>query len=433
MRIAITTAGSRGDVQPCVALGLGLKEAGHEVTVASWVSFRGLVEGRGLAFHAVDGPDPDRLVEALVEAGRNPLKYAGAFRALLRPHVAQGFRDCLSACRDADAVVYTPLGFAGYMAAEHLRLPTIGSVVTPLFVRSRRFPSAMLGRPPGGSALVEAPVVGDLYNRLSHLAVEQVYWRTVEPLVRELRREAGLPPMPRLRGPIGGLHKGREPFLLGWSRHVLPESPAHRADRRHTTGYWFLDHERDWRPPEILRQFLEDGEPPVALGLGSMSGIGSARTGEIVALTAAALKRAGRRGVLVSGPGGVRDRALPGSILKVEGEVPYDWLFPRAAVAVHHGGAGTTAEALRAGVPSVVIPAVPDQSFWAWRVAALGAGPRPIHPKRLTTQRLAAAIAQATTDPEMRRRCRLLAREISAEDGVGKAVEAFELHAGVRR
>ena len=430
MRIAITVAGSRGDVQPCVALGLGLKAAGHEVTVASWEPFRRLVEGRGLVFRPVAGPDPDHLVGALVEAGRNPLKYARTFRALLRPHVAQGFRDCLAACRDADAVVYTPLGFAGYMAAEHLRLPTVGSVVTPLFVRSRRFPSAMLGRPPGGSVLVEAPVAGEMYNHLSHLAVEQVYWRTVHPLVSELRGEAGLPPMPPLRGPIGRLHKDREPFLLGWSEHVLS---ADRDSRLHTTGYWFLDHEADWRPPEELRRFLEAGEPPVSLGLGSMSGIESTRTGRIAALTAQALKRTGRRGILLSNHGGVRDETLPESILRTAVGVPYDWLFSRVAVAVHHGGAGTTAEALRAGVPSVIVPAVPDQSFWAWRVAALGAGPAPIPPKRLTAERLSAAITQAATDPEMRRRCRLLAEKISAEDGIARAVQAFELHAGDRR
>ncbi len=114
--------------------------------------------------------------------------------------------------------------------------------------------------------------------------------------------------------------------------------------------------------------------------------------------------------------------------MRVTDDVPYDWLFPRVAVAVHHGGAGTTAEALRAGVPSVVVPAVPDQAFWGWRVATLGAGPAPIPPKRLTTERLSATILQAATDPEMRRRCRLLGEKISAEDGTGRAVEAFELH-----
>ncbi len=428
MKIVMTTAGSRGDVQPCVALGLGLKEAGHEVTVASWEPFRELVESRGLAFHPVAGPDPDRLVGALVDAGRNPMKYAGAFRKLLGPHVVRGFQDCLAACRKAGAVIYTPLGFAGYMAAEHLGLPAIGSVVAPLFVRSGRFPSAMLGRPPGGSALVQAPGVGALYNHLSHLAVEQLYWRTVQPLVGDLRDEVGLPPMPPLLGPLGRMHRERRPFLLGWSGHVLPGDPRQEG-WSHTTGYWFLDHDRDWQPPEELRRFLDSGEPPVSLGLGSMSGIASARTGRIVAMTAETLKRAGRRGLLLSGHTGLDDARLPEDIVRVAGDVPYDWLLPRVAVAVHHGGAGTTAEALRAGVPSVVVPAVPDQAFWGWRVAALGVGPAPIPPKRLTAERLSAAIVQAATDPGMRRRCRLLAAKISAEDGVARAVEAFELHA----
>ncbi len=429
MRIAITVAGSRGDVQPCVALGLGLKAAGHEVTVASPEPFRRLVEGRGLAFHGVAGPDPDRLMAALLSAGRNPLRYARTFRPLMRPHMERGFGDTLEACREADAVVYTPLGFAGYMAAEHLGTFSVGGVVEPLLIRSGRFPSAVLGRPPGGSALVETPVVGALYNHLSHLAVEQIYWRTVQPLVRDARARMGLPPVPVLRGPLAEIHAKRRPILLGWSGHVLPRDRS-REGWMQTTGYWFLDHVPDYQPPARLRDFLEAGGRPVALGLGSMSGIESAHTGRIAALTARALQRCGRRGILLDNRPEGEETPLPDGVMRIAGEVPYDWLFGRAAVAVHHGGAGTVAAALRAGVPSVVIPVLPDQAFWAWRVAALGAGPPPITPDRLTAERLSAAIARAATDPEMRHRCRLLAEEISAEDGVGKAVEAFERHAG---
>ncbi|MDQ4127066.1 MAG: glycosyltransferase, partial [Actinomycetota bacterium] len=414
-------------VQPCVALGLGLKKAGHEVTVASWAPFQDLVEGRGLEFHPVAGPHPDRLMEALLEAGRNPLRYARKFRPLLRPHAEKGFRDCLAACRGADAVIYTPLGFAGYMAAELLGIFALGSVVEPLLIRSGSYPSAILGRPVGGAALVEAPVVGALYNHLSHLAVEQIYWRTVQPLVGGLRKRAGLPPMSSLFGPLGSMRRERQPMLLGWSEHVLPRSTRQEAWMP-TTGYWFLDHPRDWQPPEELKLFLDAGEPPVSLGLGSMSGIESARTESIFALTAQALKRAGRRGVLLSNQNRIDAAEMPDGVIGVGGEVPYDWLFPRVAVAVHHGGAGTVAAALRAGVPSVVIPVLPDQAFWAWRVAALGAGPAPIPPKRLSPERLSAAIRQAATDPEMRRNCRLLSDKITAEDGIGKAVEAFELH-----
>lgn len=416
----MTAAGSDGDVRPFVALGLGLQRAGHEVTLAGWEPYRPLAEGRGLAFRPVAGPDPDRLVEALVAAGRNPIEYARRFRPLLRPHVGQGLRDCLAACEGADAVLYTPLGFAGFMAAEHLGLPSVGGVVTPLFVRDDGFPSAMLGR----------PLPGRLYNRLSHPATEQLYWRIVEPLVAEARREAGLPPMPRLRGPLGDIHRQRRPFLLGWSPHVLP-TDGRRGGWMHPTGYWFLNREEGWSPPEKLRMFLSSGEPPVVLGLGSMGRSRAREAGRVVSITVQALRRTGLRGVLISDHEGA-DARLPKYVVRIPGRVPYDWLFPQVAVAVHHGGAGTTAEALRSGTPSVVVPVVPDQEFWGRRVNALGVAPPPIPHKKLSAERLSAAILRAATDPEMRRRCGVLASRIAAEDGISRAVEAFERHTGAR-
>jgi sterol 3beta-glucosyltransferase len=148
------------------------------------------------------------------------------------------------------------------------------------------------------------------------------------------------------------------------------------------------------------------------------------RTGRISARTFRALEHTGKRGILL-GRGGGQAR-LPNSTINVAGGVPYGWLFWRVAVGVHHGGAGTTAEALRAGVPSVDIPMVPDQAFWGSRVAALGAGPDPIPPKQLTAERLASTILRAANDVEMRKRCKELGEKISAEDGIGRAVEAFE-------
>ena len=420
MRITITAAGSRGDVQPCVALGLGLQRAGHEVVLASWEPYRRMAEGRGLAFRPVAGPAPGDLMAALVGAGRNPLKYARRFRPLLRPHVEGGLRDCLAACAGADAVLYTPLGFAGFMAAEHLGLPSVGGVVEPLFVRSDAYPSAVLGRP------ARVPVLGGLYNRLSHQAVEQLYWRIVEPLVADARKKIGLPPMATLRSPLAEIHRRRRPLLLGWSRHVLPIDPR-TEDRMPTTGYWFLDHEAGWEPPEKLRKFLEDGEPPVALGLGSMTGVEAAETDLIFSGTAEALGRTGLRGVLLSESAGLDD-LLPENVIRVPGEVPYDWLFQRVAAAVHHGGAGTVAAALRAGSPSVVVPVLPDQAFWAHRVSSLGAAPPPIAQRELTVENLSNAIQQAATDPRIRRRCEALAAQIAAEYGVIRAVEAFESH-----
>lgn len=215
--------------------------------------------------------------------------------------------------------------------------------------------------------------------------------------------------------------------MLGWSPHVLP-TDGRRGGWMHVTGYWFLGHEEGWRPPENLRRFLAGGEPPVALGLGSMGHTGASEAGRIVSLTARALGRAGLRGVLISDHAGA-DADLPENVLRVPGGLPYDWLFPRVSVAVHHGGAGTTAEALRAGTPSVVVPVVPDQEFWGWRLHTLGAAPPPIPHRALTPERLLHAIRQAATDPHMRRRRQALAAQISAEDGISHAVEAFERHA----
>ena len=422
MRVTITAAGARGDVQPCVALGLGLKRAGHDVVLAGWEPYRRMAESRGLEFHSVAGPAPENLVSSLVGAGRNPLQYARRFRPLLRPHVERGLRDSLDACADADAVLYSPLGFAGFMAAEHLGLPSVGSVVEPLFVRSTLYPSAALG---GG---VDLPAIRPVYNRLSHLAMEQIYWRIIGPLVAEARENLGLPPMPVLGGPVAEIHRSRRPILLGWSRHVLPEDPKHE-NRTPTTGYWFLDREEGWQPPERLLKFLDDGDPPVALGLGSMTGVESAQTGRIVSETARALRRTGLRGVLLSGDARV-DGYLPDNVIRVPGEVPYDWLFPRVAAAVHHGGAGTVAAALRAGTPSVVIPVLPDQAFWARRVATLGAAPPPIPRKKVTAGKLSASISEAANDPAVRRRCENLGAKIAAEDGLSRAIEAFESQVG---
>ena len=244
---------------------------------------------------------------------------------------------------------------------------------------------------------------------------------------RALRGEPGLSPFP-FSGPFGEFGRSPEPVLNGWSRHVLPHPPgwgAHLA----TTGYWFLDRTPDWRPPRGLADFLGSGPPPVSVGFGSMAGADPEGVTERVLR---ALRLAGKRGVLLTGWGGLSNADLPDDLFEV-GEVPHDWLFPRVAAAVHHGGAGTTAASLRAGTPTVIVPHFADQFFWGARVAGLGAGPRPAPRAKLTAERLADAIRRATGDAGMRERARSLGEKIRAENGVERAVEAFGRYAGFRR
>jgi UDP:flavonoid glycosyltransferase YjiC (YdhE family) len=187
------------------------------------------------------------------------------------------------------------------------------------------------------------------------------------------------------------------------------------------TGYWFLDRATEWTPPAELAAFLQAGPPPVCIGFGSMT----FERQELLEIVSEALALSGQRGVLLAGWGGLRPPELPPNLIALEW-APLAWLFPRMAAVVHHGGAGTTAEALRAAVPAVVVPFFYDQFLWADRVHALGAGPAPIPRAELTGPRLADAIRVAVTNPGMARRAKTMSEAIRSENGVARAVEAFD-------
>jgi len=165
--------------------------------------------------------------------------------------------------------------------------------------------------------------------------------------------------------------------------------------------------------------FIEDGEPPVFIGFSSMT---NRQPREVTDLVVEALKITRLRGIIATGWGGLGESDLPENVYQID-SAPFDWLFPRMAAVVHHGGAGTTATGLRAGVPSVLIPFFADQFFWGWRVSELGAGPGSIPRKKLTSGRLADALKKAVADPGIRKNAAELGRKIRAEDGIGSAVE----------
>lgn len=178
------------------------------------------------------------------------------------------------------------------------------------------------------------------------------------------------------------------------------------------TGYWWPDTEPDWQPPAELVEFLADGPPPVFIGFGSSAALDTDFMLETV-------RRAGMRAVLQ----GVEEFSAPDAL--GIGTVPHHWLFPQMAAVIHHAGAGTTAAGLRAGVPTVSVPIYTDQPFWAARIASLGAGPQSVPYKELTTERLAAAITQATATPEYAANARRLAAVLVAEDGTARVAEAL--------
>jgi sterol 3beta-glucosyltransferase len=188
------------------------------------------------------------------------------------------------------------------------------------------------------------------------------------------------------------------------------------------TGYWFLERDEQWQPDPALQTFLQAGPPPVYIGFGSMPSQDAEAKLQVIL---AALAQTGARGIVATGWGGLAAAETPDTVYLLE-SAPHDWLFPQMAAVVHHGGAGTTAAGLRAGVPTIVCPFFGDQPFWGRRVAALGVGPAPIPQRRLTAKRLGAALESTLQDKAMHRRAQQLGELIRREDGVGRAIALIE-------
>lgn len=425
MKVLVLTIGTRGDVQPLVALAAGLAARGHDVTVCTSVRYADIVTGRGLAF----APLSDDLV-ALVETPEGRRTLAGIGGPVSRLRAFSGlvgrslqiqrelFRDGWIAAREIepDAIVCHPKLAIGIHYAERLSIPALMTPLFPLFDPTSAYPA------PGLPRLRFGQGAAALYNRTSHRVLERTVSLASRWLFAPWRDSVGLPRLPVFAGVLQRGDGKAVPLLNGWSRHIVPEPDDSGREASRSAGFWFLERNDDWRPDPGLVKFLAGGDPPVYIGFGSMRATDPARTTELVL---EALDRAGLRGVLAAGWGGLGGEALPETVLLRE-DVPHDWLFERVAAVVHHGGAGTTAAGLRAGRPSVVCPFFGDQPFWASRVHALGAGPPAVPQRRLGVDRLAEALLQVVESGSFRRAAAELGRRIRAEDGVATAAEFVE-------
>jgi len=431
MRVFITTIGTRGDVQPYIALGEGLSGAGHAVTVCTSPRYEPLVTGRGIGY----GYLSDDLV-ALVETprGREAIAAAGgaisglrSLFGLIRESLQiqrDLFRDGWAAAQAAepDLIVYHPKMAIALHYAERLGIPAVMAPLFPTFRPTGAYPNPGFLRLPFGGSL------GAVYNRATHRLVLGAVSAASRRMFGSWRESEGLAARPPDRNVMQRDDGSPVPLLNGWSRHVVPEPPGQSHGPVETTGYWFLERQGDWRPAAALEAFLYAGPPPVYVGFGSMAGRRPERTTRVVL---DALQGAGLRGVLANGWGGLKADELPASVHLLDA-APHDWLFPAMAAVVHHGGAGTTAAGLRAGRPTLVCPFFGDQPFWGRRVQESGAGPAAIPQKKLTAERLASALREATESPAMRRRAAELGTKIRTEDGVINAVAFLERVSSVR-
>lgn len=414
MKITITTVGSRGDVQPYVALGRGLAEVGHDVTLVVDQLFESFVHQNGLGFARL-AADPMKPLEVDIrELGNNPVKVFNWMATFVEEIGSEYFETYLEANRGTDLMIFSSIAaMAGLHIGAKLNVPMLSSTLQPV-VPTRAYPYSAGMILPGW-----VPFLGAI-NKTSYELFNRVFYRMLyKVLNRDRERVLGLPALP------WKLYRSFDlkayPMLHGFSRHVIPK-PADYNQNQIFTGYWFLDQESDWQPPAELQAFLASDPKPVYIGFGSMV---DKEAEALTRLVVEALEISGQRAILLGGWTNLGSEGLPDTILKVE-HVPHEWLFPRVSAVVHHGGAGTTAASLRSGSPTVVVPFFADQPFWGWRVEKLGAGPKPIPRLKLTAEKLAAAITRAVTDPQINYRAAELGEKIRAEDGVANAVKAVE-------
>ena len=411
MHVTFVTGGTQGDVQPMLALAVGLQNAGEQVRFCAHPVFEAFVRRSGVPFFPLSANDP-RDVQRY-EHGRTRKSRIATLIHILRRHTEQLEPErarLWEACQSTDAVVFPPIAGSVYNIVEHLGLPCCMTWLHPQY--PTRFLPSPLGPPP-------LPL-GQAYNLFTHLLMQSLFWLPTRSWVNRWRTKTlGLAPISWL-GPLRLMRKRQVPMLFGFSPKLVSRPPDW-PEWLHVTGFWFLERTADWSPPEGLERFIDAGPPPLSIGFGSV--IDTAAE-ELLRNILAALSATGQRAVLVSGWSNYAG-PLPDNVFPVE-SVPYDWLFPRVSAAIHAAGAGTVAEVLRAGIPSICVPFAGEQKFYARKLEDLGVAASPIDPRHATMEGLAAAIKHVTQDQAMRDRAKSFGDIVARENGVKEAVRLLQ-------
>ncbi len=416
--ILILTYGTRGDVEPFIALGCGLVEAGHKVTICTAERFGDWVTDFGLAFQPMSNASLDMIDTAdgktMLEGASGLINRVSAGIRLARtagPINETMSKDAWAAAQASspDIIVYHPKVMAAPHIGEALGLPLVMGLLQPMIVPTREFPPTGLPR---------HRILG--YNKLAYRLIGLSYSAFRKSTNRVRTGLLGLAQLRSGRDVLLPPGAGTIKILHAISPRVVPR-PADWPPEAVMTGYWPLATDEDYTPPDKLARFLDAGAAPVYVGFGSMT----VRDPEaLLRLVVAALKEVNVRGVIATGWAGL-DMDETGDVITITA-VPHSWLFPRMAAVVHHGGAGTTAQGFRAGVPCVICPFFGDQPGWAERSVALGVGAHPVPRKKLTVERLARSIEVALSDAAMRDRAIGLAEDLKAEDGLAVAITEIE-------
>ncbi|PNY29406.1 Sterol 3-beta-glucosyltransferase [Tolypocladium capitatum] len=453
LNVVIQIVGSRGDVQPFVALGKVLRDTyGHRVRIATHGTFQTFVEENGLEFFSIGG-DPAELMAFMVKhpglmPGIDALKSGeiskrrrgieemmlGCWRSCIesgnglgpppKPHARDEPLDLSAGVPVdeshepfvADAIVANPPSFAHIHVAEKLGIP-LHMMFTMPWSPTRAFPHPL--------ANIQSSNADDIMtNYMTYTLVEMMTWQGLGDVINRFREKAlDLSPLSYIWAP-GLLTRLKIPYTYCWSPSLIPK-PNDWGKNIDVSGFYFLDLASSYTPDPDLAAFLEAGPPPVYIGFGS---IVVDDPNAMTRMIFDAIRLAGVRALVSKGWGGLGadDVGLPEGIFML-GNVPHDWLFRHVSCVVHHGGAGTTAAGIKAGKPTLVVPFFGDQPFWGAMIARARAGPEPIRHKDLTVENLAEALKYCVL-PETQEQAKELGQRIREEHGTNVGGASFHNH-----
>jgi sterol 3beta-glucosyltransferase len=411
--IVFLTSGTRGDVQPAAFLARALQAKGRVVRVAAPPAFREIVESQSLPYVPLEGNPSDLLTgpgkQSALTFNDNPLRglmSATGYLKEAQPVYARMIENGWRASQDASALVIGLPTIWGTSIAEKLGIPCIGAFLQPV-TSTREFPSPLL---PSTLKL------GNAYNRLTYRLISGVvYWPWMRVINQWRNNLLGLNSLALSHNHFENM----DSVIYGFSKRVVPR-PKDWNKKNFITGYWLQPDVPYFSSPK-LKTFFEAGNRPFYFGFGSP---GMHEPKALIELLISAIKKAAIRTV-ISLPKDFEMDIQDENIFIQRESIPHSWLFPQMAGIVHHGGAGTTAEALRAGVPSFITPLAVDQFFWGERIFQLGMGPRAVPQRELTIEKLVNALNEMK-DEKMKEKARGLAEELRTEDGTAKAVQAME-------
>ena len=414
LKIVCLTIGSRGDVQPYIALCKELLKEGHKPRIATHAEFEPWVRKHGIDFAVVDG-NPAELMRICVEHGMFTYGFMKEANSKFRGWLDDVCSSSWRACQGADVLIESPSTMAGIHIAEALEIPYFRAFTMP-WTRTRAYPHAF--------SVLEKKMGGG-YNSLTYITFDTIFWTAISGQINKWRRrELGLQGTTQHK-----MQASHRPFLYNFSPHVVPP-PLDWPDWVRVTGYWFLDESDSYDPPAELLAFMEkarvDGKKLVYVGFGSIV------IDDPAALTRTVVDSVLKADVRCVLSKGWSDRLetkdaskpeipLPPEIFQIQA-APHDWLFKQMDAAVHHGGSGTTGASLRAGIPTIIKPFFGDQFFFAQRVEDMGVG---VWLKKVNTSVFSRALWEVTNSQRMIMKAKVLGQKIRKDNGTQVAIQTI--------